>query len=115
MFYSNLTRARPERNENSRKGRRAKGETERSYIQETKKEHEGDITLITFPLLKVSKKNPVQTAQEIGEVLMNKHTCFESFNVVSGFLNLVLKPEVWINQLSYLNGLESIGISSESS
>ena len=46
---------------------------------------------------------------------MNKHTCFESFNVVSGFLNLVLKPKVWINQLSYLNGLESIGISSESS
>ncbi len=89
--------------------------SKRLVIQETKKEHEGDITLITFPLLKVSKKNPVQTAQEIGEVLMNKHTCFESFNVVSGFLNLVLKPEVWINQLSYLNGLESIGISSESS
>ena len=84
-------------------------------IQETKKEHEGDITLITFPLVKVSKKNPSQTAQEIGEILMNKHTYFESFNVVSGFLNLVLRPEVWINQLSYLYGLESIGISSESS
>ena len=83
-------------------------------IQETKKEHEGDITLITFPLLKVSKKNPTQTAQEIGEILMNKLTCFESFNVVSGFLNLVLRPEVWINQLSYLYNLESIGISSES-
>ena len=89
--------------------------SKRLVIQETKKEHEGDITLITFPLLKVSKKNPTQTAQEIGEILMNKHTCFESFNVVSGFLNLVLRPEVWINQLSYLYNLESIGISSESS
>ena len=89
--------------------------SERLIIQETKKEHEGDITLITFPLLKVSKKNPTQTAQEIGEVLMNKLTCFDSFNVVSGFLNLVLKPKVWINQLSYLVGLESIGISNESS
>ena len=46
---------------------------------------------------------------------MNKLTCFDSFNVVSGFLNLVLKPKVWINQLSYLVGLESIGISNESS
>ena len=89
--------------------------SKRLVIQETKKEHEGDITLITFPLLKVSKKNPTQTAQEIGEILMNKHTCFESFNVVSGFLNLVLRPEVWINQLSYLYNLKSIGISSESS
>ena len=89
--------------------------SKRLVIQETKKEHEGDITLITFPLLKVSKKNPTQTAQEIGEILMNKHTCFESFNVVSGFLNLVLRPEVWFNQLSYLYNLESIGISSESS
>ena len=89
--------------------------SKRLVIQETKKEHEGDITLITFPLLKVSKKNPTQTAQEIGEILMNKLTCFESFNVVSGFLNLVLRPEVWINQLSYLYNLESIGISSESS
>ena len=89
--------------------------SERLIIQETKKEHEGDITLITFPLLKVSKKNPTQTAQEIGEVLMKKLTCFDSFNVVSGFLNLVLKPKVWINQLSYLVGLESIGISNESS
>ena len=89
--------------------------SKRLVIQETKKEHEGDITLITFPLLKVSKKNPTQTAQEIGEILMNKLTCFESFNVVSGFLNLVLRPKVWINQLSYLSNLESIGISSESS
>ena len=89
--------------------------SKRLVIQETKKEHEGDITLITFPLLKVSKKNPTQTAQEIGKILMNKHTCFESFNVVSGFLNLVLRPDVWINQLSYLYNLESIGISSESS
>ena len=89
--------------------------SKRLVIQETKKEHEGDITLITFPLLKVSKKNPTQTAQEIGEILMNKHTYFESFNVVSGFLNLVLRPEVWINQLSYLYNLESIGISCESS
>ena len=42
--------------------------SKRLVVQETKKEHEGDITLITFPLLKVSKKNPIQTAQEIGEI-----------------------------------------------
>ncbi len=87
---------------------------ERLVIQETKKEHKGDITLITFPLLKLSKKNPVQTAQEIGELLMDKNKFFESFNVVSGFLNLVLKKEVWMGQLNYLNALESLGKPNES-
>ena len=59
-------------------------------IQETRKEFVGQVTLVTFPLIKFSKKSPEQTGNEIGEYFANNLTEIAGFNVVKGFLNLSL-------------------------
>ncbi|MDY0196795.1 MAG: arginine--tRNA ligase [Tenuifilaceae bacterium] len=69
-------------------------------IQKTKREFEGDFTLVVFPLLKISKKNPEVTAQEIGERLVSSSKAITSFNVVKGFLNLSLSYTFWCNTLN---------------
>jgi arginyl-tRNA synthetase len=69
-------------------------------VQETRKEFTGDFTLVCFPLLKISKKNPEQTALELGEYLTSQFDEFTAFNVVKGFLNLVLNTQVWLKGLS---------------
>lgn len=61
----------------------------------TKKEFEGDLTVVVFPYLKVSKKNPEATACEIGEYLEKNVEAVEKFNVVKGFLNLSISPKFW--------------------
>ncbi len=66
-------------------------------IQKTKKEFEGDLTIVVFPLLKFSRKNPEQTANEIGEYLKNNLDEINKFNVVKGFLNLVISDEFWLD------------------
>lgn len=65
--------------------------------QATRKEFEGDITAVIFPLLKISKKSPDITSSEIGEYLISKCEEIESFNVVKGFLNLKLSNAYWLN------------------
>ena len=60
-------------------------------IEETKKEIPGDLTLVCFPLLKWSKKSPENTAQIIGDYLLENEPYFENFNIVKGFLNLSIK------------------------
>ena len=60
-------------------------------IQKTKKEFEGDLTLVVFPLLKVTKKSPEQSAEEIGKWLLGNSDIVNSYNVVKGFLNLSIK------------------------
>ncbi|EKD30880.1 MAG: hypothetical protein ACD_77C00459G0010 [uncultured bacterium] len=65
--------------------------------QATRKEFEGDITAVIFPLLKISKKSPEITSAEIGEYLISKCEEIESFNVVKGFLNLKLSNAYWLN------------------
>lgn len=72
-------------------------------LQKTKKEFKGHFTLVTFPLLRISKKSPEQTAQEIGEALIGEATIIDSYNVIKGFLNLSLSSEVWINTLEQIN------------
>jgi len=74
-------------------------ELELSFFQTqaTRKEFEGDITAVMFPLLKISKKSPEQTGQEIGQCLINISTEIESFNVVKGFLNIKLSKDYWLN------------------
>jgi arginyl-tRNA synthetase len=69
-------------------------------IQKTSKEFEGDYTLVAFPLLRISKKNPEETAKEIGHYLAE--TCPEvvNFNVVKGFLNITLSNEYWAKTLN---------------
>ncbi len=78
-------------------------------LQKTKREFKGHFTLVTFPLLKISKKNPEQTAQEIGEYLSKKSPVVSEFNVIKGFLNLTIAPEVWIKLLQYINDNPEFG------
>lgn len=79
-------------------------------LQKTKKEFTGHYTLVTFPLLRITKKKPEVTAQEIGEVLLKDSTIIASFNVISGFLNLSMKSAVWIGALEEMNSNPSYGI-----
>lgn len=73
--------------------------TEQSIqFQKTRKDFEGDITLVVFPLLRASKKGPEQTAEQIGEYLKEKVIEVADFNVVKGFLNLEITQEYWCNQ-----------------
>jgi len=79
-------------------------------IQKTKKEFEGSLTLVVFPLLKISKKKPVDTAQEIGEWLNANCSAVAGFNAVAGFLNLVIAPSAWIGLLNSINADDSFGM-----
>ena len=79
-------------------------------LQKTKKEFTGHYTLVTFPLLKISRKSPEQTAQEIGEALIKDSTIIESFNVIKGFLNLSLSSALWIDILEKMNANPAFGI-----
>ncbi len=65
----------------------------------TRKDFEGDLTLVVFPILKISKKNPEATAVEIGEWLVKNVDAVEKFNVVKGFLNLTISPDYWLKLL----------------
>lgn len=69
-------------------------------IQPTRKEFEGDYTLVVFPYLKVSRKGPEPTAVEIGEYLVNAVEEVSSYNVVKGFLNLSIADSFWLEALS---------------
>ncbi len=78
-------------------------------IQTTRKEFEGDFTLVTFPLLKLSKKSPEVTAQEIGEFISGAAKEVESFNVVKGFLNIKLSKEYWRDLFYKINEVKNWG------
>ena len=79
-------------------------------LQKTKKEFEGHLTLVVFPFLKMSKKGPEQTAQEIGEYLKsNAPEIIADFNAVKGFLNLVIASDCWIELLDSINADENFG------
>ncbi|MDO5129248.1 MAG: arginine--tRNA ligase [Prevotellaceae bacterium] len=69
-------------------------------IQKTKQEFEGNLTLVVFPFLKISKKKPEDTAQEIGQYLVDNCKAVASFNVVKGFLNLVIAQSAWLQLLA---------------
>jgi arginyl-tRNA synthetase len=69
-------------------------------LQKTKKEFEGHLTLVVFPFLKISKKKPEQTAQEIGEYLLAHQSAVSAFNVIKGFLNLTIASSEWIGMLA---------------
>ena len=69
-------------------------------LQNTRKEFEGDITLVVFPFVRMSKKSPEQTAAEIGDYLQEHVAEVEKYNVVKGFLNLVIHTDYWISVLN---------------
>ena len=79
-------------------------------LQKTKKEFEGHLTLVVFPFLKMSKKGPEQTAQEIGEYLKNNEPAIADFNVIKGFLNLTIASSVWVELLNTINKDEKWGL-----
>lgn len=72
-------------------------------LQETRKEFEGDITLVTFAFIKLSKKSPEETGKEIGEYLQKNIAEITGFNVVKGFLNLLIADSYWLQQFQQLN------------
>ena len=78
-------------------------------LQKTKREFEGNLTLVVFPFLKISKKKPEDTAQEIGQYLKDNCKAVATFNVVKGFLNLVMAQEAWIELLASINADEKFG------
>jgi arginine--tRNA ligase len=78
-------------------------------LQKTKSEFEGNLTLVVFPFLKMSKKKPEDTAQELGEYLLAHCNVIAKFNVVKGFLNIVIAPAAWIALLNGINADERFG------
>ena len=78
-------------------------------LQKTRSDFEGNLTLVTFPLLKTSYKKPEDTAQEIGEYLKKNCKAIADFNVVKGFLNLVIAQAAWVGLLNDINANEKFG------
>ena len=79
-------------------------------IQKTRKEFEGDYTLVTFPLLKLSRKSPEATATEIGEKLVAASGDVSAFNVIKGFLNISLSAAFWQARFSEIVAAENYGV-----
>ena len=79
-------------------------------LQKTKKEFEGHLTLVVFPFLKMSRKGPEQTAQEIGEYLKANEPAVAAFNVIKGFLNLTIASATWIELLNEIQSDEQYGL-----
>ena len=79
-------------------------------LQKTKKEFEGHLTLVVFPFLKMSRKGPEQTAQEIGEYLKVNEPAVAAFNVIKGFLNLTIASATWIDLLNEIQADEQYGL-----
>jgi arginyl-tRNA synthetase len=80
-------------------------------VQITNKDFEGDYTLVVFPLLKISRKSPEITANEIGEKLKSLNAEIKSYNVVKGFLNIKFTPEFWIQRFNIAAAKDDFGYS----
>lgn len=78
-------------------------------LQKTRTDFEGNLTLVAFPLLKTSRKKPEDTAQEMGAYLKAHCKAVADFNVVKGFLNLVIAPAAWVGLLNDINADEKFG------
>ena len=75
----------------------------------TRKDQNGDFTIVVFPLLRFSKKNPEETGKELGVYLTEALSEIAEFNVVKGFLNILLSHSYWINSLEEVRGVEEFG------
>lgn len=78
-------------------------------LQKTKSNFEGNLTLVVFPFLKMSRQKPEDTAQAIGELLVRDCSAVDSFNVVKGFLNLNIAKEAWVGLLNDMHADEKFG------
>ena len=79
-------------------------------VQKTRSEFEGNLTLVVFPFVKMARKSPELTAQEIGQYLSENCEAVERFNAVKGFLNLVVAPSAWLSLLADIDNDEHYGI-----
>ena len=79
-------------------------------IQKTRKEFEGDYTLVVFPLVKMARKAPEAVATEIGEKVVASASEFSAFNVIKGFLNLSLNPSFWAERFGEIAANENYGV-----
>ena len=82
---------------------------EQVTLQKTKKEFTGDWTLVCFPLLKISRKNPAVTAEEIGAYLKENDSKISDYNVINGFLNLSINANSWVDLLENISKDENFG------
>jgi len=78
-------------------------------FQKTRKDVEGDLTLVIFPFVKMLRCSPQEAGEKIGNFLVEKLDFIQKYEVVSGFLNLVISPPYWIEQLNELNGQPTFG------
>ena len=85
-------------------------ETNLLQLQKTKKEFEGDLTVVTFPFVKAARKSPEQVGQEIGEYLLKDTELVSKFNVVKGFLNLSINKSYWLETLTDIHSNADFGI-----
>ena len=79
-------------------------------IQKTKKEFEGDYTLVTFPFIKVAKLTPEKTGEAIGEAILNVNPSITKFNIVKGFLNISLSNTFWLSEFNTIATTSNYGI-----
>jgi len=85
-------------------------EFESVQFQKTKKEFEGDLTLVVFPFVKMAKKSPELAGNEIGNFLKNEIPMVSAFNVIKGYLNLTIDDSFWLNQLEEIHEDNHFGI-----
>ena len=83
-------------------------------IQKTRKEFEGDYTLVAFPLLKLSRKSPEATATELGEHIVANNPQISAYNVIKGFLNLSIAPSFWLERFAEVAADENFGMAAPS-
>ena len=79
-------------------------------LQKTKKEFEGDITLVVFPFVKLARKSPEQTGEEIGTFLKSRFESIEKYNIIKGFVNFSITPAYWLGQLDEMHHQPEFGI-----
>jgi arginyl-tRNA synthetase len=83
-------------------------------VQNTRKQYEGDLSTVVFPLVRFSKKTPEATGKEIGQYLVSHIKVLKGFNAVNGFLNLLVHPSYWTSVLNHMTGTASYGHSAPS-
>ena len=79
-------------------------------LQKTKKEFDGDLTVVIFPFVKAARKSPEQAGQEIGEFLQKSNPLISGFNVIKGFLNLNISKSYWLKTLAEIHAADNFGI-----
>lgn len=82
-------------------------------FQKTRKEFEGDFTLVTFPFIKDAKRTPEQMGQELGEYLIQNNPLISAFNVVKGFLNISLRDAFWTDYFTSIKNDKNVGLKAE--